>query len=433
MFSLDKFHSKHGLFGGSSGGDGGAASTAAIKEGTQQGLDSLQKYYQDAVPALKTGASSAQGYLGPYAVAGSTALDELYDTLGMARPTVGTEYLSQALQNEKALQDKMTGSPASDTWAADPNWHQAASGWLREDLPSDGAQGYNGFAYNPEQGSLRRDSDANGNRNATWAETGDRYNPQTGQIEKETKTQSAPGTLTAAEQKQWDAIQQYKGGTLSMQTADPNSILSKLQNTPGYQFLLKQGLQSVDRSASAQGLLGSGAAIKGAQDYGSGLAEQTYNTRVQQLAQQAGLGSQMATQQGGVAAGLGTGLANAALGMGSNTASLYGSQAAGLAQVGAGQAAAQGQSSSGLLGAIGSIGGAFLGNPSLFSDARLKDNIKFVGTMDNGLRVYDFNYVWDYDTTHRGVMAQEVEEIIPEAVETFLGAKMVDYSKLGVK
>jgi hypothetical protein len=47
--------------------------------------------------------------------------------------------------------------------------------------------------------------------------------------------------------------------------------------TPGYQFTLGQGLKSVQNSAAARGLGTSGAALKGASGYATGLADSTYN------------------------------------------------------------------------------------------------------------------------------------------------------------
>lgn len=46
--------------------------------------------------------------------------------------------------------------------------------------------------------------------------------------------------------------------------------------TPGYQFTLDQGLKAAQNSASARGLGASGAAIKGAESYATGLADATY-------------------------------------------------------------------------------------------------------------------------------------------------------------
>lgn len=53
--------------------------------------------------------------------------------------------------------------------------------------------------------------------------------------------------------------------------------LEALQADPGYQFRLKQGNQALERSLAARGMSQSGAALKAAQEYGQGLADQTYN------------------------------------------------------------------------------------------------------------------------------------------------------------
>ena len=50
-----------------------------------------------------------------------------------------------------------------------------------------------------------------------------------------------------------------------------------LQNTPGYQFTLGQGLKNTNNALSSQGLLGSGAQGKALADYTTGLASNTYN------------------------------------------------------------------------------------------------------------------------------------------------------------
>jgi hypothetical protein len=52
-----------------------------------------------------------------------------------------------------------------------------------------------------------------------------------------------------------------------------------LQNTPGYQFNLDQGLKAVGNSAAARGLGVSGAALKGAASYATGLADSTYQSQ----------------------------------------------------------------------------------------------------------------------------------------------------------
>lgn len=52
-----------------------------------------------------------------------------------------------------------------------------------------------------------------------------------------------------------------------------------LENTPGYQFTKTQGLKAVQNAAAARGLGVSGAALKGAANFATGLADSTYKTQ----------------------------------------------------------------------------------------------------------------------------------------------------------
>lgn len=52
-----------------------------------------------------------------------------------------------------------------------------------------------------------------------------------------------------------------------------------LEQQPGYQFALKQGQKGVTNSAAARGLGSSGAALKGAASFATGLADQTYQNQ----------------------------------------------------------------------------------------------------------------------------------------------------------
>jgi len=52
-----------------------------------------------------------------------------------------------------------------------------------------------------------------------------------------------------------------------------------LEATPGYQFTRDQGLKSVQNAAAAKGLGISGAALKGAANFATGLADSTYKTQ----------------------------------------------------------------------------------------------------------------------------------------------------------
>jgi hypothetical protein len=69
-----------------------------------------------------------------------------------------------------------------------------------------------------------------------------------------------------------------------------------------------------------------------------------------------------------------------------------------------------------------------------FSDIRLKKDIMPLGWLDNGIGVYRFRYRGDDRTTYVGVMAQEVQAIVPDAVSRGRGGYLlVDYDKLGLE
>ena len=68
----------------------------------------------------------------------------------------------------------------------------------------------------------------------------------------------------------------------------------------------------------------------------------------------------------------------------------------------------------------------------MISDIRLKTDIKKVGIAANGLPLYTFKYIGG-DAVYRGVMAQDVLEVFPEAVSTMSnGFFAVHYDMLGL-
>jgi hypothetical protein len=80
--------------------------------------------------------------------------------------------------------------------------------------------------------------------------------------------------------------------------------------------------------------------------------------------------------------------------------------------------------------------GGTLGAAAIMSDIRTKENIVKIGIAENGLPVYVYEYKPEYKDeaghgVHIGVMAQDVEQVMPEAVITRAdGIKMVNYGVL---
>lgn len=77
---------------------------------------------------------------------------------------------------------------------------------------------------------------------------------------------------------------QYYGARLNGLMQDPNSVTQ----TPGYQFRFNQGMESVQRSAAAAGLRGSGNVLVELMKQGQGMASQEYQAEWTRLAELAG-------------------------------------------------------------------------------------------------------------------------------------------------
>lgn len=89
------------------------------------------------------------------------------------------------------------------------------------------------------------------------------------------------------------------------------------------------------------------------------------------------------------------------------------------------------QQTSALTNIIGLLtGAAGVAGAVAKSDARLKENIKPVGKLNDGQTIHQYNWKDDpAKTPHVGLLAQEVEKVRPDAVHTIGGVKHVDYSK----
>jgi len=76
------------------------------------------------------------------------------------------------------------------------------------------------------------------------------------------------------------------------------------------------------------------------------------------------------------------------------------------------------------------------GGPGSFrhSDICLKEDIVPLGRLDNGIGLYRFRYRGGDHTTYVGVMAQDVQTIVPDAVSRGRdGYLLVDYDRLGLR
>ena len=90
-------------------------------------------------------------------------------------------------------------------------------------------------------------------------------------------------------------------------------------------------------------------------------------------------------------------------------------------------AKARQEASSGFMGGLMELGGA-LGSAAIMSDIKSKTNIKRIGKY-KGHNLYSYNYI-DRVGDWIGVMAQEIEKVIPEAVQEINGMKHVNYGAI---
>lgn len=180
--------------------------------------------------------------------------------------------------------------------------------------------------------------------------------------------------------------------------AAQQQAFQKFRDSTGYNFRFNEGQRAITNSNALRGLLNSGATGKALAQYGQGLASSSFNDYLQSL-------------QGQQAAGLGAG----------NLISGAGEQS-----IGESQSTGKSSQKKGIGKALGTAAAAIA-----MSDRRLKKNIQKIYTRDDGLNIYSYDYIYK-DGPFYGVMADEAEVVIPEAVVIMSdGYKAVDYSKIG--
>ena len=236
-------------------------------------------------------------------------------------------------------------------------------------------------------------------------------------------------------------------GDLAQQGVNPyqlqteQQLLKNIETSPFYQSImsgLQTGEESILRNQAMTGGFRSGGTQQNLARLGRDTANQAlmaaFGNRQQRDMQQAGLNQQAFQNQ--------LGLESTIMGLPSQVGNIAGltsgiGQTLAQGQIGAAQTrlqGAQGRTSNMLnLLASGQDAAAAAG----YSDRKLKDNIKKVGT-ENGYNVY----TWDWNEkahqlglhgSGRGVIADEVKKIKPEAVKRHAGFDTVDYQLIGVK
>lgn len=191
-------------------------------------------------------------------------------------------------------------------------------------------------------------------------------------------------------------------GLMDFYGGNQQGLIDQVQANPFYQSMVSQGEEAVLRNAAATGGLRGG-------NVQQALAQNSQNVLQGLTNQYLGGFGQLAGYQPNTA-----GVAQA-------TSNIGNTMAQGI--TGAAQAQQQG------IGNLVNIGTSLAG---LFSDERLKDNVKFIGKI-NGHKLY--SWTWNklaeklgLKGESQGVIAQEVEQYAPHLVGERDGYKTVNYA-----
>lgn len=221
-------------------------------------------------------------------------------------------------------------------------------------------------------------------------------------------------------------------------TANPSmNDLTRLM--PNYEFGLKQGLGQFNAGLNAGGGAVSGNAIQGGQQFAQDYAQNSllnafnmYQTNRSNVASLIGAPVGWGLNANQTTASAGTGASSNA----SNLLSSIGNANAQATMAGA-NAWSSGLNNISQYAMLYGLKNMPAGGGA-GSDIRMKENIKEIGSLPNGLSVYSFEYKPEFKDDkycghgrYAGLMAHEVEKMIPDAVITRAdGYKMIDYAKV---
>lgn len=214
---------------------------------------------------------------------------------------------------------------------------------------------------------------------------------------------------------QQNPYNQYVIDEINRQSKGANSILQQNLNSAGQLGSNRQMLGANDIDLSRTNQIGS---------FLQGQYNTALNNALNVLPQQRAQDAQNLTQIGQFQRGL----------AGQTNLAPVSALQAGTSMIGPFTAGGTGTSSqssgSSLLGSLGSLASGVGTAWTAFSDITLKENIIPAG-QENGHNIYEFSYKGS-PKRYVGVMAQEVREIMPEAVKEFGGYLAVDYAMIGV-
>lgn len=364
----------------------GAKSAASTQADSASAASQAQlQAAQQSIAAQQQAGEAAQANQQPWINAGSSALTQLGNLLGIPIAASG-QYAAPATSQTNGssgsgvgggatggvnLVDTSSGIPAQNQQLYQNNpAYKAAWDQVAQANQARFGSGYTGASdpnmLNTElQRALGPQGMASLNPSTTAAngqfQPGTVYGGATGGFQGSTGQVTDPSSFGAQAKTNLSNLMGFNG-------ADPTAAL---EATPGYKWSLQQGLGGVENSAAARGMQLSGATLKDLNNYAQGAAQQTYqqqvgnaesvyNADVGNLMQVAGLGGSSAGTASGNAVATGANIGSTL----TNTGSQIGSNL-----IGAGNATAAGQvgSANALGGAVGTAGQIYTMN-SLFGN-----------------------------------------------------------------
>jgi hypothetical protein len=191
--------------------------------------------------------------------------------------------------------------------------------------------------------------------------------------------------------------------------------IARIEQSPLFQAQVRQGEEALLQGASATGGLRGGNIQAALAQFRPGMLQSQIDLQYERLGGLTSLGQRSAAGQAG-----------AGMAMAEGIGGLYGDIGASRAGRAMAEQRAQGQFQGGLFNLAGQ---ALPAIGKMFSDIRLKENIKKIGTRPDGLGVYEFDYIWG-GGRNIGLMAQEVNEVYPHAVGVEDGYLTVNYSQV---
>jgi hypothetical protein len=375
--------------GGSLISASGAQSAADTQSQAAQNASQAQlQAAEQSIAAQQQAGEAAQANQQPWINAGSSALTQLGNLLGVPIQASG-QYASAATsqgggggvsgaaggqQQPSALLSTAGGitGPNLQLYASNPQYKAAWDEVARANKAQGGTANISVADASPAQMSMLTreltDSIRNAGGNpeqlaASQFQPGTVYGGPTGGFAGSTGQITDPSSFGAQAKQRLSDLMGFNG-------ADPTAAL---RATPGYQFTLNQGLQGIENSAAARGMQLSGATLKDLNNYAQGMADTTYqqqlgdaqsvyNTDVGNLMQLAGLGGSSAGTASGNAISTGQGIGSTLTSTGNQIGSNI---------IGAGNATAAGQvgASNAIGSGIGSLGQMYTLNQLFGSNA----------------------------------------------------------------